>query len=226
MNHLQSQIAFNINPNVFVKDPLSSDLGHRIIRAGVDLIAEIGFDAFTFKKLASEIQSTEASIYRYFESKHNFLAYLTMWYWGWMSYQLVLCTMNIEDANVRLINCVKTLTSRVSEDMIFSQVNETKLQHIVFTESSKVYLNKNVDKDNQDGFFKSYKALVQFVADIVLEVRSEYKYPRMLITTIVESSHHQRFFADHLPLLTDVVDDEDAVTSCYVELVQKTLACV
>ena len=31
-----------------------------------------------------------------------------------------------------------------------------------------------------------------------------YKYPRSLSTTIIETSHHQQFFSVNLPKLTDV----------------------
>ena len=71
MEDFQNKISFRMNENVFLKDPLSSDLGKKIIRASIDLIAELGFDDFTFKKLATKISSTEASVYRYFENKHN-----------------------------------------------------------------------------------------------------------------------------------------------------------
>lgn len=82
MQALQSNIAIKINPEVYKKDPLSSELGEKILRQGTELLEELGFEEFTFRKLASRIESTEASIYRYFDNKHNFLAYLTMWYWN------------------------------------------------------------------------------------------------------------------------------------------------
>ena len=62
---------------------------------GIDLIDEIGFEAFTFKKLGAKIGSNESSIYRYFESKHKFLLYLSSWYWAWIEYQLVFETHNV-----------------------------------------------------------------------------------------------------------------------------------
>jgi len=49
------------------------------------------------------------------------------------------------------------------------------------------------------------------VSDIILEINPTYKYPHMLISTIIEGAHHQRFFAQHLPRLTDAVNGEDAI---------------
>lgn len=213
-----------INQKVFKKDPLSSELGENILRQGIDLIEELGFEVFTFKKLAERINSTEASIYRYFENKHNLLVYLTMWYWNWLEYKLIMSTINIENPIIRLQKSIQSLTEKINEDKEISQINEIKLHHIVIMESSKVYLCKTVDSDNESGFFQVYKSLVQRVADIIMEINPEYKYPHMLVSTIIEGAHHQRFFANHLPRLTDVIDGEDAVVTFYTKLVERELA--
>lgn len=223
MEDFQNKISFRINENVFLKDPLSSDLGKKMIRASIDLIEELGFDDFTFKKLATAISSTEASIYRYFENKHNLLAYLVMWYWRWVEYRLIMCTMNIESPETRLQNCMQVLTEVVTEDATVSQVNEVKLQAIVMEESSKVYLNKKVADDNRHGFFVPYKDVVERVASIITEMNPEFKYPNMLVSTIIEGAHHQRYFTTHLPKLTNIVEGEDAICSFYGQLTQKIL---
>lgn len=223
MQTLQSQIAVRINSKVFKKDPLSSALGDKIIREGINLIEELGFENFTFKKLALQINSTEASIYRYFESKHYFLAYLTMWYWNWMEYRIVLKNLNIENPKTRLKRAVKCLTQEIEEDLTVQQVDESKLQRIVIIESSKVYQCKTVDSDNELGLFSVYNRLVKIVADIILEIKPTFKYPHMLVSTIIEGVHHQRFFANHLPLLTNIVEGEDAVTTFYTQLIEREL---
>lgn len=220
----QSKIALKINEKVFKKDPLSSDLGEKILRQSVELIEEIGFEDFTFKKLAQRISSTEASIYRYFENKHNLLAYLTMWYWSWMEYRIYIKTLNIEDPKVQLRKAINCLTEEIKEDLEVQQIDEKKLHRIVIMESSKVYMSKKVDQNNELGFFMVYKEVVQSIADIILEINSAFKYPHMLVSTVIEGAHHQRFFADHLPRLTDIVEGEDAVTSFYLQLVERELA--
>lgn len=220
---LQSRIAIKINDNVYVKDPLSSDLGGNILRKSVELIEDLGFEKFTFKKLAVAIKSTEASIYRYFTNKHNLLAYLTMWYWSWSEYKVMMSTLNIEDPEVKLRRAIGVVTEKVQEDLDIHQIDEVKLHRVVIMESSKVYFCKSVDEDNRQGFFRAYKDLVQTVANIVNEVNPSFKYPHMLVSTIIEAAHHQRFFADHLPRLTDVFDGEDAVTTFYTELALKSV---
>ena len=37
-------------------------------------------EEFTFRKLAQKINTTEASVYRYFENKHRLLIYILAWY--------------------------------------------------------------------------------------------------------------------------------------------------
>ena len=223
MSQLLRNINLSINEKVFLKNPETSDLGKAIINGSVNLIDEIGFEDFTFKKLSTEIKSTEASIYRYFENKYKLLSYLIIWYYEWLEYRLEFKITNIEDPNERLKRALILLTEEIQEDSEYTHINEIKLNRIVITESSKLYLNKNVDKDNSMGLFKPYKDLTQRISEIVLEVNPTYKYPHMLISTVIEGAHHQRFFTKHLPRLTNVIEGEDAIVNFYLDLVTKTL---
>jgi len=223
---IQSNIASKINSKVYKKDPLSSSLGKKILSGTIDLMSEIGFEDFTFKKLSENIGSTEASIYRYFENKHNLLTYLTMWYWGWLQYKCAIRTINIESSHKRLENVITAITEPVALDSQFKHIDEVKLHQIVITESSKVYHCKKVDQDNKDGFFLSYKELVEAVAEIILEIDENYHFPHMLVSTIIEGAHHQRFFAEHLPRLTDIHKGSDTVTQFFIQLVKNELKLV
>ena len=220
---MYTQIGILVNNNTFLKNPESSDLGKSIIEGGIDLINEIGFESFTFRKLAKRIGSTEASVYRYFESKQRLLIYLTCWYWRWLDYKLILATTNIESAEQRLERAIRVLVRQVEQDSDFSHINEVKLNQIIIAESSKAYLNKHVDEENKEGFFLDYKELVERVSQIVLEINPNYKYPHMLITTLIEGAHLQRFFAEHLPRLTNVVEGEDSVTEFSVQTIFKAI---
>ena len=223
MQELLSKVSIRVNEKVYLKNPETSELGKKIISGSIDMIEEIGFESFTFRKLANLIDSTEASIYRYFESKHKLLLYLITWYWGWMEYRLVFGLANIESAEERLRRTITLLTEEVKEDGGFSYINETKLSRIVIAESSKAYLTKEVDEENKEGVFLGYKQLVARASDIVLEINPSYKYPHMLISTVIEGAHSQRYFAQHLPRLTDVVKGEDAITEFYKEMVLKCI---
>jgi AcrR family transcriptional regulator len=221
---LLSRLSIHVNDHIFLKDPESSDLGKRIVTSSIDLIHEIGFENFTFKKLGKEIGSQEASVYRYFESKHKVLLYLTNWYWGWMAYRLTLSLANIDDPVDRLKRAVNVLTKKVDEDSSFSHINEVKLHQIVISESSKSYLNKHVKQENSEGAFLSYKTIVAEVSDIIKEINPSFACPHMLVSTVIEGAHHQRYFAMHLPKLTDVQKGEDLIPNFYKQLVLKTIA--
>lgn len=222
MLSILTKVSIRVNENIYLKDPESSELGHKIIQSSIDLIDELGFEAFTFRKLSQEIGSTEASVYRYFESKHKLLLYITAWYWGWMEYQLAFGMANIDDPWLRLDRALKLITQKVVEDQSF-YINESKLHRIVISESSKAYLTKEVDQENQDGFFMGYKQLVSRISAIIQEINPDYKYPHMLVSTVIEGAHHLHYFSEHLPRLTDIIIGEDAVSDFYTDLVKKAI---
>ncbi|UII25440.1 TetR/AcrR family transcriptional regulator [Fulvivirga maritima] len=213
------RIEIQVNSCTYLKDPLSSTLGKKIISGSIDLINNLGFESFTFKKLALRIGSTEASIYRYFESKHKLLLYLTSWYWAWMEYRLVFLLANISSPIKKLDLSLEALTEEVKEDKSISHINERKLYKIVINESAKAYYTKEVDKENKDGVFLGLKNLVDRVSDIILEIDPQYPFPHMLVSTVIEGGHHQRYFAEHFPRLTDTVGQGDAITQFYKDLV-------
>lgn len=95
MDHLLTNVKISINERLYLKDPESSKLGKRIVKHGILLIDNVGFENFNFKKLGECLSSNESSVYRYFENKHKFLLYLTSWYWGWKVYQLVLLPITL-----------------------------------------------------------------------------------------------------------------------------------
>lgn len=223
MKQLLSSINIKVNENVYLKNPESSELGKKIIAGSIDLINEMGFETFTFKKLGQAIGSTEASIYRYFESKHKLLLYLNCWYWSWTEYKMMFGLANISSPEERLRKAILLLTQEVGEDNSFMHINELKLNQIVISESSKAYLTKEVDQDNKLGVYAVQKQLVQRVSDIILEINPTYKYPHMLISTVIEGAHLQRYFAEHLPRLTDTSDKDDYITAFYTELVFKAI---
>ncbi|MCP4456939.1 MAG: TetR/AcrR family transcriptional regulator, partial [Cytophagales bacterium] len=208
---------------VYLKNPESSKLGIKILEGSIYMIDDLGFERFTLGKLAKEIGTTEATIYRYFESKHKLLLYLISWYWGWLEYRLVFGLANINSAKEKLDRAITILTERVITDGHFSHINEVKLSEIVIAESSKAYFTKEVDNENEEGIFSRYKQLVKRVSDIILEINPTYEYPHMLVSTIMEGSHLQRYFAAHLPRLTDVIEGEDSTVRFYKELVFKAI---
>tara|TARA_B100000795_G_scaffold115378_1_gene85709 strand:- start:9986 stop:10657 length:672 start_codon:yes stop_codon:yes gene_type:complete len=212
-------IQIEISPSLYSKNPDSSELGRKIISKSIELLNEMGFEVFTFKKLGLVINSPESSIYRYFENKHTLLIYLTSWYWKWTEYRIFFATTNVDCAEERLRKAINILTKPVLEDNSISYVNEVLLSEIIFSESLKTYHTKNVDAENKKGCFKAYKSVVHRVSNIILEISPKYELPHMLISTVIEGAHQQKYFADHLPSLTDVTIAKDIISVFYTDLV-------
>jgi len=200
---MKLQLQIKMNEDLFLRNPEQTELGKNIIKHSIQLIEKDGFEAFTFKKLAEDIGTTEAGIYRYFENKHRLLLYIIAWYWSWLEYQISFQTNNVTDPVVKLKKVIKLLATTVQDDAKTSHVNESLLHQIIISEGSKAYLTKQVGEDNKHQFFKPYKDLCAVIGDIILECRPKYKYPRSLATTIIEMAHFQNFFMNNLPSLTD-----------------------
>ena len=167
-----------MNEALFLRNPELSELGKNIIQHSIQVIYKNGFEAFTFKKLAEDIGTTEAGIYRYFENKHKLLVYLTAWYWGWLEFQISYHTNNIKDPTVKLKRVIKLLATTVVDDELTGYVNEGLLHQIVISEGSKAYLTKQVGEDNKLQFFKPYKDLCAIIGNVILECNTKYKYPK------------------------------------------------
>ncbi len=196
-------MQIKMNEKLFLRNPEHSELGRKIILHGIQLIYKSGFESFTFKKLATDIGTTEAGIYRYFENKHRLLIYFTAWYWSWLEYQVVFHTNNIKDPVVKLKKVINLLATAVEDDAASNHINESMLHQIIITEGSKTYLTKHVSEDNKYHLFKPYKDLCAKIAAIILECNPQYKYPKSLSSTIIEMAHFQNFFMHNLPSLTD-----------------------
>ena len=212
-------ILFDINEYLYCKDPESSALGKKIIEQSIIMIDDLGFERFTFKKVGDQIGSNESSIYRYFKSKHTLLLYLINWYWSWKEYQLAFFTTNIKDPKEKLTRSIKLLTQNIEEDQNFSYINEVLLHKIIVAESIKAYLTKDVDSENAKGYFKPYKKVVDQVSDFILQINPNYKYPHMMVSTLIEGAHQQQFFSEHLPALTDVEKGKESIVCFYTRLV-------
>ncbi|RPD48439.1 TetR/AcrR family transcriptional regulator [Hymenobacter sediminis] len=204
---MSASLRIEVNCKLYLRDPQETELGRRMIAESVRLIDEIGLEHFTFRKLAQRMQSTEASLYRYFENKYRLLGYLVSWYWAWLRFQIRFHTHNVPAAALRLRLILGILTRAHRDDPTTTELDEAALYRIVVRESSKAYLTHEVDEDNQAGLFREYKYLVADIAGVVQELSPAYAYPHALISTVVEAAQKQLFFARHLPSLTDTSAD-------------------
>ena len=222
-----STLRLQLNTNLYLRDPQDTELGRKIIKQSIEMIEEMGLEKFTFKKLSIAIDSTEASIYRYFENKHRLLVYLIAWYWNWIEYRIQFETNNVQDPHEKLATALRLVTEKNEQDNMFPSIDEVALQRIVINESDKTYLNKEVDEINKEGVFLGYKSLCKRIADIVKEIYPDYPYAHALIRNALQAAHQQVFFAEHLHRLTEHKASEGYVHEKYgeflLDVIEKTI---
>lgn len=220
------QVSFKVNEKIYLRDPESTEIGKQIVKNAIDLIYELGFEHFTFKKLAIHISSTEATVYRYFENKHRLLLYILNWYWCYMEFLVDFKLQNITIKKDRLQIIVSLLTHGLPESTGQFDYNKKYLNHIVITESNKVYMVKEVAEINKDEVFKPYKDLCAKIASVIADYKPSYKFPRSLSSTLIETAQHQQFFKSYLPKLTDspTGKENDFVYRFIADFLFRTLA--
>ena len=189
-------------PGLYLRDPQGTALGRRLLAGSVQLLDELGFEAFTFKKMAALLGSTEASLYRYFENKHQLLTYLVSWHWARLRLRLRFAVANLPDPREQLRRALAVVCRADHDDLATPGFDEAALYRIVVAEASKSYLTREVDADNRAGMFREYKLLAADVVAVVTAINPAYPYPHALASTLLEMARKQLFFAEHLPSLT------------------------
>ncbi|NBL63643.1 TetR family transcriptional regulator [Flavobacterium sp. NST-5] len=210
------------NKNVFLKDPETSVLGKKIIGSSIEMIDEIGFENFTFKKLGEKINSNESSIYRYFENKHKLMLYLSSWYWEWIEKKMLAATQHFSTSKEKLEQAIIVVTEKIEDDGNTPYVNESILNKIIIQEFTKTLFTKEVDEENKKGFFMIYKRVINHITDLISEVNPNYRYAKSLASTVVEGSLHQHFLKEHFKTITNC-NNEISPTDFYLTLIEKTL---
>lgn len=192
------------DPALSLRDPEGTELGRAMLAGGLDLMNELGLEAFTFRKLAARIGSTEVSLYKYFPNKHRLLQYYFQLYWLWLRH---LCGREVEradDARDALRRVVEAICGAWPKQVPPLQLEPAALRRLVIGEGMKSYLHRNVDDDNARRLFTPYKELSAFVAARLTACRRDVPMPRSFATTVIEMAHSLPFAMEHLPSLTEL----------------------
>jgi len=132
------------------------------------------------------------------------------WYWEWTKYLIQINTNTIDNPRKKLLIAIQTIVDSAMRQEDIDFVDEDILYRIVVAESTKAYYTKQVDEENKQGFFLTYKSLSLKIAEIIREVNADFAYPKALASTLLEMAKNHVYFAQHLPSLTDVkVTDGD-----------------
>lgn len=223
MQNLLHNFKITITDKLYLKDPETSALGKKIIKNSIILIDEIGFEAFTFKKLGALINSNESSLYRYFENKHKLLVYLSNYYWSWTEYNLVIATTNVEDPMEKLTRGINRVTQVIQDDPQTPHIDESILSRIIISEFNKTLFTKEVDQENKEGYFVVYKRIIHRVIAMIEAVNPNYPYAKTLASSIIDGNLHQNYLKDHFKTITNLSNSE-SINDFYTDIIKKVLA--
>ena len=201
------KLKFQLPEKLCLTDPQDTTYGKKLLSHAIVLMDELGFEKFTFKKLGIKMESSEVSIYRYFENKHLLLVYLNCWYWEWVSYLIDLRTMNMSNSNKKLEKAIHCIIYAQAENKLTDYINERILFRLIMKESSKTYHIAAIDEENKYGFFLPYKELVGKISSIIIEVNPTFSYSTSLASTLFDMINNQMYYAEHLPRLTSLTKE-------------------
>lgn len=193
---MPAKVQINISESLYLRDPLDTVLGKKIVSQAVDLIEKNGFESFTFKKLALEINSTEASVYRYFKNKLQLLNYLTAWYWTWIEYQISVKLSNISNKKERLRRIAEILIESDHDDPLTPDINEANLHKIIISESARVYFTDSENNSDNLLGLESYHSLIALIAKEFRSINKSYRYSAALAVTTISTAHKLLFDID------------------------------
>lgn len=190
---------------LYNKDPQSSTLGQNLLKESAKILAEEGFDTFTLKKLAQNIQTTESSVYRYFDNKHRLLVYHVNFYWDWLVNQVeITCCQTGMSGHTAIYKVFEIMCFPGNYSWPSEQIDYECMHKILTHQSVKAYFSQHVDLENREGAHIALKKLVNQMGLWLSEDLKEFEFPKTLVTTLLNAVMMQPFYAEHLPSLTEL----------------------
>jgi len=218
MQTLTSHIALVFDKCLFTKDPMSSSIGQAIVRESVEMMASQGLDHFTFKKLAHKLDSTESTIYRYFQNKNQLANYLASWHWSQLEWRIAFATANISDPKLRLQKAIHELCVWVKNNPSTRQLNEAKLQQLVINTGFSAFVPADLSKAEREGYLAAYSFLINRLAEIIKVSYQKTSHPHSFATLLIEAIQHQMFLQLNAPSLTDIKGKEDQIEAFILQI--------
>lgn len=196
MHRILKNIIIPVNQEVFIKDPISSVLGKRILKESLAIIEERGIEAFNFKMLSVHVECTEAAIYRYFENKNKLLLYFINWYWGWLEHNLVYGTANLVSSEDKIKMAISLLVEgpRYKDNFY---LNISSLKKVVWEESSKSFMSKELKSHANYRMLHQFYDFSERLKDLIIQYKPDYAFPKVLVSTLIWSSILNAFTQIH-----------------------------
>ena len=117
---------------------------------------------------------------------------------------------------------VQLVTEEVVDDTDTLHVNEAVLFKIIVSEFAKTLLTKDVDQENEIGYFLVYKKVINRLQSFIDAVNPNYPFAKTLASSIVEGALHQHFLKNHFKTITNC-NETISPTDFYINLIDNTL---
>ena len=111
----------------------------------------------------------------------------------------------------------------MDQDERIPHIDERALQRMVVAEYPKIYLTKDVDQENKEGYFLGYKQICETLSQLALQINPGNPYPHSLFATIIEAAQSQQFFAEHLHRLSDSSGSKEEIVHFLTDMTIKSL---
>jgi AcrR family transcriptional regulator len=210
-------ISHDINPNLFVKNPTDTDLGRKIVGNGLRLLHKTGIEQFNFKKLAVAAKTTEASVYRYFKDKHQFILYFNAWYWRYILF-LVEIEIKTEQKPKDQLNSMLSFLYNKQKFKFKSEILDIYLlRELMLSESVRLIYTQNIENITKLNLLSDQIKFLEMIKNIIKEINPKIKYPLALASTIVEGIQMQNHFISHSLPLTDMQTSDSKSYSTYLD---------
>lgn len=222
MQILTQQLELHIPACLYIKNPKESALGEKIIESAAELIPQLGIEEFTFKKLALHIGCTEATVYRYFENKHQLLLYILHIFWGWHEYQITFATQNLESASIKLKRTISLLSNPVFE-FFPKKKHAHNVMQTAINEGIKIHLTRHLKEEINQGAMDSYYRIVKRISGFIGELDSNYPYPDALSSSILDGALLQLFYKRYCPGISDATESNQDIEKFLLQLLPKKI---
>lgn len=203
-----TSIRIRLPDHLYKKDPEQTDLGRVIISGSILLLHKIGFEAFTFKKLATDIKTTEASVYRYFTDKQMLMQYLETWYWSWLDLRLREILNRTRTKEEKINAMLLVLAEAGIYDPNFEHIDESKLHRVIIAESRKGH-KANLKSDKTNKHAPPFAIFHSRLTSVLKELAPKYKFPKALALSLISIVHSSMFYGQAFPEDIDEINDND-----------------
>lgn len=196
---MTTTLSIHVPTELYLRNPEETELGRKIVSHSIPLLLELGFDKFTFKKLGERIGSPEASIYRYFSSKHQLLHYLNAWYWNWLRYLLKTRTANVTDPKRRLKMAISVLLDASKMDLSIPHIDEAKLHKVIVREGTKAELDDDSRRALAAATQDGHAAFCEEFAELIRAYKRGYRAPKALVAMMIAAAHELVHIGENFP---------------------------